>query len=231
MNGSALRAVIADDQALVRTGFGMILAADGIEVTAEAADGAEAVDAVRRTRPDVVLMDIRMPRMDGIEATRRILGGGPDGSEDTRVIILTTYDLDHYVYAALTAGASGFLLKDVTPEHLVAAVRLVRSGDALLAPTITRRLIERFAHRQESPQTGLHRDLSGLTPRELEVLRLLATGLSNAELADRLFLSPTTVKTHVGRILSKLDLRDRVQAVVLAYESGLISPQGPPGTG
>ncbi|MGW3667848.1 response regulator [Streptomyces sp. NPDC005141] len=230
MNGPALRAVIADDQALVRTGFGMILAADGIEVTAEAADGAEAVDAVRRTRPDVVLMDIRMPRMDGIEATRRILGSGADGCDGTRVIILTTYDLDHYVYAALTAGASGFLLKDVTPEHLVAAVRLVRSGDALLAPTITRRLIERFAHRQESPRTGLHRDLSGLTPRELEVLRLLATGLSNAELADRLFLSPTTVKTHVGRILSKLDLRDRVQAVVLAYESGLISPQGPPGT-
>ncbi|MFE1291516.1 response regulator [Streptomyces sp. NPDC058751] len=229
MNGPALRAVIADDQALVRTGFGMILAADGIEVTAEAADGAEAVDAVRRTRPDVVLMDIRMPRMDGIEATRRILGGGPDGSAGTRVVILTTYDLDHYVYAALTAGASGFLLKDVTPEHLVAAVRLVRSGDALLAPTITRRLIERFAHRQESPGPGLHRDLSGLTPRELEVLRLLATGLSNAELADRLFLSPTTVKTHVGRILSKLDLRDRVQAVVLAYESGLVSPQGPPG--
>ncbi|MFF3614872.1 response regulator [Streptomyces sp. NPDC002580] len=233
MTGPALRAVIADDQALVRTGFGMILAADGIEVTAEAADGADAVDAVRRTRPDVVLMDIRMPRMDGIEATRRILAGGSvggDGGDGTRVIILTTYDLDHYVYAALTAGASGFLLKDVTPEHLVAAVRLVRSGDALLAPTITRRLIERFAHREESPPSGLHRDLSGLTPRELEVLRLLATGLSNAELADRLFLSPTTVKTHVGRILSKLDLRDRVQAVVLAYESGLISPQGPPGT-
>ncbi|MEU0787291.1 response regulator transcription factor [Streptomyces sp. NPDC006173] len=227
MNAPALRAVIADDQALVRTGFGMILAADGIEVTAEAADGAEAVDAVRRTRPDVVLMDIRMPRMDGIEATRRILAHAPEGTDGTRVIILTTYDLDHYVYAALTAGASGFLLKDVTPEHLVAAVRLVRSGDALLAPTITRRLIERFAHRQESPQSGLRRDLSGLTPRELEVLRLLATGLSNAELADRLFLSPTTVKTHVGRILSKLDLRDRVQAVVLAYESGLISPQDP----
>ncbi|MFE2296785.1 response regulator [Streptomyces sp. NPDC059445] len=234
MNGPVLRAVIADDQALVRTGFGMILAADGIEVVAEAADGAEAVDAVRRTRPDVVLMDIRMPRMDGIEATRRILGSGleaADGSPGTRVVILTTYDLDHYVYAALTAGASGFLLKDVTPEHLVAAVRLVRSGDALLAPTITRRLIERFAQREESPRTGLHRDLSGLTPRELEVLRLLATGLSNAELADRLFLSPTTVKTHVGRILSKLDLRDRVQAVVLAYESGLISPQGPAGPG
>ncbi|MGW5737368.1 MULTISPECIES: response regulator [Streptomyces] len=224
MSGPPLRIVIADDQALVRTGFGMILAADGIEVTAAAADGAEAVAAVRRTRPDVVLMDIRMPQMDGIEATRRILGG--EGPQETRVIILTTYDLDHYVYAALTAGASGFLLKDVTPEHLVAAVRLVQSGDALLAPTITRRLIERFAAREESEPAALHRDLSDLTPRELEVLRLLATGLSNAELADRLFLSPTTVKTHVGRILSKLDLRDRVQAVVLAYETGLIAPGG-----
>ena len=223
VNRPALRAVIADDQALVRTGFGMILAADGIEVTAEAADGAEALAVVRRTRPDVVLMDIRMPRMDGIEATRRILADGPDG---TRVIILTTYDLDHYVYAALTAGASGFLLKDVSPEHLVAAVRLVQSGDALLAPAITRRLIERFAQREEDRPAGLHRDLSGLTPRELEVLRLLATGLSNAELADRLLLSPTTIKTHIGRILSKLDLRDRVQAVVLAYETGLVSPGG-----
>ncbi|WP_411150317.1 response regulator [Streptomyces sp. A30] len=225
----ALRAVIADDHALVRTGFGMILAADGIEVTAEAADGAEAVDAVRRTRPDVVLMDIRMPRMDGIEATRRILADSDPAA--LRVIILTTYDLDHYVYAALTAGASGFLLKDVTPEHLVAAVRLVQSGDALLAPAITRRLIERFAHREEARPAALHRDLSGLTPRELEVLRLLATGLSNAELADRLFLSPTTVKTHIGRILSKLDLRDRVQAVVLAYESGLVAPGDPAGDG
>lgn len=218
-----LRAVIADDQALVRTGFRMILSADGIEVVAEAADGAEAVAAVRSTRPDVVLMDIRMPRMDGIEATRQIMSGGADG---TRVVILTTYDLDHYVYAALTAGASGFLLKDVSPEHLVAAVRLVRSGDALLSPTITRRLIERFAPRDEA-KADLHRDLSELTPRELEVLRLLATGLSNAELADRLTLSATTVKTHVARILSKLGLRDRVQAVVLAYETGLISPGGP----
>ncbi|MCX3292398.1 response regulator transcription factor [Streptomyces sp. NEAU-H22] len=227
---SPLRAVIADDQALVRTGFKMILTADGIEVTAEAADGAEAVAAVRRTRPDVVLMGIRMPEMDGIEATRRIIDdAGPAG---TRVVILTTYDLDHYVYAALTAGASGFLLKDVTPEHLVSALRLVRTGDALLAPTITRRLIERFA-RPDEPQTiAPHRDLSGLsglTPRELEVLRLLATGLSNAELASRLFLSPTTVKSHVGRILSKLDLRDRVQAVVFAYETGLITPGGASG--
>lgn len=217
------RVVIVDDQALVRTGFRMILASDGIEVVAEAADGAEAVTAVRRTRPDVVLMDIRMPRMDGLEATRRILTGGAD---ETRVLILTTYDLDQYVYAALTAGASGFLLKDVTPEHLVAAVRLVRSGDALLAPTITRRLVERFARRDDAKAT-LHRDLSELTPRELEVLRLLATGLSNAELADRLTLSATTVKTHVTRILTKLGLRDRVQAVVLAYETGLISPGGP----
>lgn len=217
-----LRAVIADDQALVRTGFRMILAADGIEVAAEAANGEEAVAAVRRTRPDVVLMDIRMPRMDGLEATRRILGGG---AEDTRVLILTTYDLDHYVYAALAAGASGFLLKDVTPEHLVAAVRLVRSGDALLAPTITRRLVERFARRDNVKPT-LHRDLSRLTPREVDVLRLLATGLSNVELADRLNLSVATVKTHVARILSKLGLRDRVQAVVVAYETGLISPGG-----
>ncbi|WP_336216875.1 response regulator transcription factor [Nonomuraea sp. LPB2021202275-12-8] len=217
-----LRAVIADDQALVRTGFRMILAADGIEVAAEAANGHEAIAAVRRTRPDVVLMDIRMPQMDGLEATRRILSGG---AEDTRVLILTTYDLDHYVYAALAAGASGFLLKDVTPEHLVAAVRLVRSGDALLAPTITRRLVERFA-RRDNVRPALHRDLSELTPRELDVLRLLATGLSNAELADQLTLSVATVKTHVARILSKLGLRDRVQAVVVAYETGLISPGG-----
>ncbi|MEU7658438.1 response regulator [Streptomyces lincolnensis] len=227
MSRPVLRAVIADDQALVRTGFGMILAADGIEVTAEAADGAQAVAAVRRTRPDVVLMDIRMPGMDGIEATGRILADKE--AAGTRVIILTTYDLDHYVYAALTAGASGFLLKDVTPEHLVAAVRLVQSGDALLAPSITRRLIERFAHREEARPAAAHRDLSGLTPRELEVLRLLGTGLSNAELAERLFLSPTTVKTHIGRILSKLELRDRVQAVVLAYETGLVTPGGPAG--
>ncbi len=218
-----VRVVIADDQALVRSGFGMILTADGIEVAAEAANGVEAIAAVRRTRPDVVLMDIRMPQMDGLEATRQIMA---EGADETRVLILTTYDLDHYVYAALTAGASGFLLKDVTPEHLVAAVRLVRAGDALLAPTITRRLVERFARRDEV-KAAIHRDLSELTPRELEVLRLLATGLSNAELADRLSLSPTTVKTHVARILSKLGLRDRVQAVVLAYETGLIAPGSP----
>jgi DNA-binding NarL/FixJ family response regulator len=214
------RVVIADDQALVRTGFAMILAASGIEVVGEAADGAQAIDAVRRTRPDVVLMDIRMPEIDGLEATRRILSGAVTAP---RIIILTTFDLDRYVYAALTAGASGFLLKDVSPEHLVAAVRLVRSGDALLAPTITRRLVERFASHDDQAAT-LHRDLSTLTPRELEVLQLLAKGLSNAELATTLQLGETTVKTHVTRILSKLNLRDRAQAIVVAYETGLITP-------
>jgi DNA-binding NarL/FixJ family response regulator len=214
-----LRVVVADDQALVRTGFRMILTADGIEVVAEATNGAEAIEAVRRTRPDVILMDIRMPEMDGLEATRRLLTGT---TGEPRVIILTTFDLDHYVYAALSAGASGFLLKDVTPEHLVAAVRMVRSGDALLAPAITRRLVERFANRG-SDTAAIHRDLSALTPRELEVLRLLAQGLSNAELAAQLHLSEATVKTHVARILAKLGLRDRVQAVIYAYETGLVS--------
>jgi len=216
----ALRVVVADDQALVRAGFRMILTADGIDVVAEATNGAQAVDAVRRTRPDVVLMDIRMPELDGLEATRRIF---TDAVAAPRIIMLTTFDLDHYVYAALAAGASGFLLKDVTPEHLVAAVRMVRAGDALLAPTITRRLVERFAHRDTDP-APIHRDLAALTPRELEVLALLAQGLSNAELAGRLHLSEATVKTHIARILAKLGLRDRVQAVVAAYRTGLVSP-------
>jgi len=218
-----LRVVIADDQPLLRAGFRMILNADGIDVVAEATDGTEAVEAVRRTRPDVVLMDIRMPELDGLEATRRILTGATD---EPRVIMLTTFDLDHYVYAALTAGASGFLLKDVTPEHLVAAVRMVRSGDALLAPAITRRLVERFAHRYPDPPTS-HRDLATLTRREIEVLHLLAQGLSNAELAGHLHLSEATVKSHVARILAKLGLRDRVQAVVLAYTTGLVNPTTP----
>ena len=217
-----LRVVVADDQALVRAGFRMILTSDGIDVVAEAVNGADAVEAVRRTRPDVVLMDIRMPEMDGLEATRRILAGGNGGP---RVIILTTFDLDHYVYAALSAGASGFLLKDVTPEHLVAAVRMVRDGDALLAPAITRRLVERFA-RRDADSAAIHRDLATLTARELEVLQLLAQGLTNAELAARLQLSEATVKTHVARILAKLALRDRVQAVIVAYEAGLVSPTG-----
>jgi DNA-binding NarL/FixJ family response regulator len=215
-----LRVVIADDQALVRTGFGMILTATGIDVVAEVPDGDQAVEAVRATRADVVLMDIQMPGTDGLEATRRIMADVP---EPPRVIMLTTFDLDRYVYAALAAGASGFLLKDVSPEHLAAAVRLVRTGDALLAPAITRRLVERFAP-GGAGTARLHRDLAPLTARELEVLQLLARGLTNAELAGRLQLSEATVKTHVARILGKLGLRDRVQAVVLAYETGLVTP-------
>ncbi|AGZ45274.1 response regulator [Actinoplanes friuliensis] len=218
-----VRVVVADDQSLVRTGFRMILTAGGVDVVAEAATGAEAIDAVRRTRPDVVLMDVRMPELDGLEATRRILTGA---AAAPRIIILTTFDLDQYVYAALAAGASGFLLKDVTPEHLVAAVLMVQNGDALLAPAITRRLVQRFARRDPETAT-LHRDLATLTPRETEVLRLLARGLSNAELAATLHLSEATVKTHVARILAKLNLRDRVQAVVVAYETGLVTPTTP----
>jgi DNA-binding NarL/FixJ family response regulator len=220
-DAGAPRVVIADDQALVRGGFSMILGAAGIPVVAEAANGAEAVAEVLKHRPDVALLDIRMPEMDGLEATRRILAAPP--TRDCRVIILTTFDLDQYVYAALSAGASGFLLKDVSPEQLVAAVRLVRAGDALLAPSITRRLIARFAP-PAADREVVHGDLSELTPRELEVLRLLARGLSNAELAEELTLSEATVKTHVARILAKLQLRDRVQAVVLAYETGLAGP-------
>jgi DNA-binding NarL/FixJ family response regulator len=228
------RVVIADDQALVRGGFRLILKSAGIEVVAEAADGAQAVTAVLKHRPDVVLMDIRMPELDGIEATRRILAAGP-AAAGVRIIILTTFDLDQYVYAALAAGASGFLLKDVTPEHLVAAVQLVRTGDALLAPSITRRLVERFAPRSDAagpatagPPGSPGCDLSALTPREMEVLGLVARGMSNAEIAAALTLSEATVKTHVARILAKLGLRDRVQAVVLAYETGLASPGSPP---
>ena len=217
------RVVIADDQMLVRSGFRLILSSAGIPVVAEAADGREAVAAALKYRPDVMLMDIRMPEMDGLEATRRILTSRP--GQDMRIIILTTFDLNQYVYAALAAGASGFLLKDVSPEHLIAAIQLVRSGDALLAPSITRRLVERFAGQQPAlapaPADG---NLSALTPRELEVLGLIARGLSNSELASALTVSEATVKTHVARILAKLQLRDRVQAVVLAYESGLVSP-------
>jgi DNA-binding NarL/FixJ family response regulator len=217
------RVVIADDQTLVRSGFRMILNASGIPVVAEAADGREAIAAVLKHRPDVVLMDIRMPEMDGLEATRQILASRP--GQDIRIIILTTFDLDQYVYAALAAGASGFLLKDVSPEHLVAAVQLVRSCDALLSPSITRRLVERFAGHQPAARE-LSADVSALTPRELEVLGLIARGMSNHELATELTLSEATVKTHVARILAKLQLRDRVQAVVLAYEIGLVSPGG-----
>ena len=213
------RVLIVDDQALVRTGFRMILTAGGIDVVGEAADGLAAVTAVRSLEPDVVLMDIRMPTMDGLAATRRIL----TEQSRCRVVMLTTFDLDRYVYDALAAGASGFLLKDVTPEHLVAAVRLVGTGDALLAPSITRRLVERFAAGPETPPV-VHRDLAALTPREREVLVLVGHGRSNAEIADDLTLSEATVKTHVTRIFGKLGLRDRAQAVVLAYETGLVAP-------
>jgi DNA-binding NarL/FixJ family response regulator len=218
---TAPRVLIADDQELVRAGFRMILTARGIDVVGDAADGVEAVAMARRLSPDVVLMDIRMPTLDGVAATRQVLAKVPS----CRVIMLTTFDLDRYVYAALRAGASGFLLKDVTSEHLAAAVRLVNTGDALLAPTITRRLVERFATPDRRPeQPAPHRDLTGLTPRELEVLTLMGRGMSNAEMARALTLSEATVKTHVARIFAKLALRDRAQAVVLAYETGLVVP-------
>jgi len=225
-----MKVLIADDQALVRAGFRLILKTAGIDVVAEAADGEQAVAAALEHRPDVVLMDIRMPHLDGIKATERILAAG-EAVAGLRIIILTTFDLDQYVYAALTAGASGFLLKDVTPEHLIAAVQLVRTGDALLAPSITRRLVETFAPamsaRGQADADSGHAGLSTLTPRELEVLRLIARGMSNAEIAATLTLSEATVKTHVARILTKLGLRDRVQAVVLAYETGLARPPRP----
>ncbi len=220
---SAIGVLIADDQALVRAGFRMVLEAeDDIEVVGEAANGEQAVHGAQRLKPDVVLMDIRMPELDGIGATRLIAGGDGDGP---RVLILTTFDLDEYVYDALGAGASGFLLKDSPPEQLVAAIRVVAGGDALLAPSVTSRLIEQFARGAPGrlrPPPGFDE----LTARELEVFELMARGLSNAEIADALVVGDTTVKTHVARLLAKLGLRDRVQAVVLAYESGLVSPGG-----
>ncbi len=226
MTASRLRILIADDQALVRAGFRMILEAQpDLEVVAEAADGEAAVRLTRRHRPDVVLMDIRMPVLDGLEATRRLLGpdasGAPLAGSPPRIVILTTFDLDEYVYAALQAGAAGFLLKDVSPEHLVGAVRTVAVGDALLAPSITRRLVERFASPPAAPAVAPEA-LARLTARETDVLRLLARGMSNAEIAEQLVVSEATVKTHVAGILAKLDLRNRAQAVVIAYESGLV---------
>jgi DNA-binding NarL/FixJ family response regulator len=213
--------LIADDQALVRTGFRMILSAEpDIEVLGEAVDGREAVALARELNPDVVLMDIRMPELDGIEATRRIIARASDGGP--RILMLTTFDLNEYVYQALRAGASGFLLKDVPAQQLAAGVRMVAAGEALLAPSITRRLIEEFASTPEAapPPPGLDE----LTPRELEVFRLVARGLSNAEIAAELVVAETTVKSHVAHVLMKLNLRDRVQAVVLAYEAGIVSP-------
>jgi len=212
--------LIADDQALVRAGFRKLLEAEpSLRVVAEASDGVEAVALARRHQPDIVLMDIRMPRLDGLEATRRLLAG----PTRTRVVMLTTFDLDEYVFDALSAGASGFLLKDAPPEQLIAAIQVVAGGDALLAPSVTRRLIEEFVRRPPA-RPGPPPQLTALTARELDVLRLLARGLSNAEIAAELVLGEAAVKTHVGNLLMKLDLRDRVQAVVLAYESGLIHP-------
>jgi DNA-binding NarL/FixJ family response regulator len=219
-----LGVLIADDQALMRAGFRMILEAEpDLEVVGEATTGQEAVAEAGRLRPDVVLMDVRMPEMDGIEATRRLL----DGNDDTKVVMLTTFDMDEYVYEALRAGASGFLVKDVPPEQLIAGIRSVASGDALLAPSVTQRLIQEFVRR---PPNGIRTpspELSRLTAREVEVLRMMARGLSNGEIATELFVSETTVKTHVAHLLSKLGVRDRVQAVVFAYASGVVAPGDP----
>ena len=218
MSGAPIRVLVADDQELIRTGFRMILdAQNGIEVVGEAIDGSDAIRQFDRLHPDVVVMDVRMPHTDGIEAARRITAADPAA----RVLILTTFDLDEYVYDALRAGASGFLLKDRPSEELVAAVRVVATGEALLAPSVTRRLIEEFAKR--SPVSS-DASLRELTDRERDVLVLMAKGMSNAEIARSLFVAETTVKTHVGRVLHKLGLRDRAQAVVLAYESGLVHP-------
>jgi DNA-binding NarL/FixJ family response regulator len=216
--------LIADDQALVRAGFRAILEGQpGITVAGEAIDGRDAIDLARKRRPDVVLMDIQMPDVDGIDATRSILAEAEE-EDAPAILMLTTFDLNEYVYEALRAGASGFLLKDVLPEELIAAVRVVAAGDGLIAPTITKRLIEQFA--RTAPPSTPPPQVEELTPREVEVLRLVARGLSNREIAAELVLSEASVKTHVKRILSKLEVRDRVQAVVLAYEAGLVTPGG-----
>jgi DNA-binding NarL/FixJ family response regulator len=218
----SIAVLLADDQAMVRTGFRMILESDpGIGVVGEAGTGEQAIASTRRLRPDVVLMDIQMPDGDGLEATRRITA---DPELHSRVVILTTFERDEYVFEALQAGASGFLIKNAPPEELLHAVRVVANGDALLAPSVTRRIIEQFAHARANPELGAQ--LESLTHRELEVLQLLAGGKSNAELAAELFVTEGTIKTHVSSVLSKLGLRDRVQAVVLAYESGLVTPGG-----
>jgi len=222
--GVSIRILLVDDQELVRAGFRMVLDAQpDMTVMGEAADGLEAIDRLRGSQADVAVMDVRMPRLDGIEATRRICQAG----DRPRVLMLTTFDLDEYVFAALRAGASGFLLKDVPPEELLFAIRAVHSGDAVVAPSTTRRLIDRFAPMLPADDDQPSPDLAVLTSREREVLTLIAQGLSNTEIAGRLFVSEATVKTHVGRVLAKLDLRDRVQAVVYAYETGIVRARGP----
>ncbi|MFF2143819.1 response regulator [Kitasatospora sp. NPDC058190] len=220
-----IRVIIVDDQAMVRAGFAALLNAQSdIDVVGDAADGAQALEVTGRTHPDVVLMDVRMPVMDGLEAARRLLDPAVPGAHRPKVLMLTTFDVDDYVYEALRAGASGFLLKDAPPADLIAAVRVVAAGEALLAPSVTRRLIEDFARSRPAKRRDPKLRLNGLTPRETEVLELIARGLSNQEIAGQLVLAEQTVKTHIGRILAKLDLRDRAQAVVLAYESGLVTP-------
>ncbi|HEX4819685.1 MAG TPA: response regulator transcription factor [Acidimicrobiales bacterium] len=220
-----IRVAVADDQALVRSGFVVLLrSADGIDVVGEAANGREAVELADRARPDVILMDIRMPEMDGLEATRRITTDGRVAS--TKVLILTTFDLDEYVFEALRSGASGFLLKDTLPDDLLAAVRVVAEGEALLAPKVTRRLIEQFVQQPTTAAATPPPGLDALTEREREVLASVARGLSNAEIAEELFMSHATAKTHVSRLLTKLNARDRAQLVMLAYEAGVVTPGG-----
>ncbi|MFE2125466.1 response regulator [Streptomyces amritsarensis] len=220
-----IRVVIVDDQAMVRAGFAALLSAQAdIDVVGEAPDGRRGVQVSRSTHPDVVLMDVRMPEMDGLAATREILGPPPGVVHRPKVLMLTTFDIDDYVYEALRAGASGFLLKDAPPADLIAAVRVVASGEALLAPSVTRRLIAAFVQQRPAPRKDPVLRLNGLTPRETEVLELIARGLSNQEIAGHLVLAEQTVKTHIGRVLAKLDLRDRAQAVIFAYEAGLVRP-------
>ncbi|MER7520932.1 response regulator transcription factor [Streptomyces sp. NPDC126499] len=221
-----IRVIIVDDQAMVRAGFAALLAAQpDIDVVGEAADGRQGVDVARSTHPDVVLMDVRMPELDGLSAAREILNPPPGVVHRPKVLMLTTFDVDDYVYEALRAGASGFLLKDAPPADLIGAVRVVAAGEALLAPSVTRRLIADFAAQRPAPRADRAAlRLNGLTPRETEVLELIARGLSNQEIAGHLVLAEQTVKTHIGRVLAKLDLRDRAQAVIFAYESGLVTP-------
>ncbi|MFD7237112.1 response regulator [Streptomyces syringium] len=220
-----IKVIIVDDQAMVRAGFAALLAAQSdIDVVGDAPDGRQGVEVSRRTHPDVVLMDVRMPEMDGLEAARRLLDPPTGVTHRPKVLMLTTFDVDDYVYEALRAGASGFLLKDAPPADLISAVRVVAAGEALLAPSVTRRLIADFAKQRPAPRKNPALRLGGLTPRETEVLELIARGLSNQEIASSLILAEQTVKTHIGRVLAKLGLRDRAQAVIYAYESGLVAP-------